>query len=105
MSKDEKRVHLHTGEEDSPDSEIYDKDPDGGLQAWTVAFGSWCCNFIISGWLNSGGVFQDYYSTQLFRNLPLSTIAIIPSLVAFLNFAGVSTPKECDCLVAAYHSH
>lgn len=67
-----------------------DEPPDGGWRAWSVVFGSWCCNFIISGWLNALGVFQDYYSTELFPNLPTSTIAIIPSLVDFLIFAGVS---------------
>ncbi|KAJ4422707.1 hypothetical protein N0V82_002604 [Gnomoniopsis sp. IMI 355080] len=65
-----------------------DGPPDGGWRAWSVVFGSWCCNFIISGWLNALGVFQDYYSTELFPNLPTSTIAIIPSLVDFLIFAG-----------------
>lgn len=55
-----------------------------------MVFGSWCCNFIISGWLNAIGVFQDYYSTKLFPDLPTSTIAVIPSLMQLLIFAGVS---------------
>ncbi|KAF3764668.1 putative monocarboxylate permease [Cryphonectria parasitica EP155] len=62
--------------------------PDGGYRAWLVVFGSWCCNVIISGWLNALGVFQDYYSTVLFPGLPESTVAIIPSLVDFMIFAG-----------------
>ncbi|CAN8101004.1 unnamed protein product [Discula destructiva] len=67
---------------------VNEKPPDGGWRAWLVVFGSWCCNFIISGWLNALGVFQDFYSTELFPDLPTSTIAIIPSLVNFLIFAG-----------------
>lgn len=64
--------------------------PDGGWRAWSVVFGSWCCTFLISGWINALGVFQDYYSTELFPELPTSTVALIPSLVQFLIFAGVS---------------
>lgn len=67
-----------------------DKAPDGGYRAWLVVFGSWCCNVIISGWLNALGVFQDYYSATLFPTLPESTVAIIPALVDFVIFAGVS---------------
>lgn len=92
-----------TTSHDEPSSELrvvgsatnYDEPPpDGGWRAWSVVFGSWCCNFIISGWLNALGVFQDYYSTKLFPGLPTSTVAVIPSLVDFLIFAGVSALRN-----------
>lgn len=67
-----------------------DEIPDGGWRAWTVVFGSWCCTFLISGWINALGVFQEYYSTELFPQLPTTTVALIPALVEFLVFAGVS---------------
>lgn len=71
-----------------------DEAPDGGSRAWLVVLGSWCCNFVVSGWLNGIGVFQDYYSTALFPDLPTSTIAIVSSLVAMIIFAGVSRPRS-----------
>lgn len=70
-----------------------DEIPDGGARAWLVVFGSWSCTFLISGWINALGVFQDFYSTVLFPNLSTSTVAIIPSLVEFLVFAGVSLSR------------
>lgn len=69
-----------------------DEVPDRGWRAWMVVFGSWCCTFLISGWINALGVFQDYYSTVLFPELSTSTVSLIPSLVQFLIFAGVSAP-------------
>lgn len=85
------------------DSGLLNDLPDGGYRAWLVVFGSWCCNVIISGWLNALGVFQNYYSTVLFPNLPESTVALIPSLVDFMIFAGVSAHigiwKTRICLV------
>jgi hypothetical protein len=27
--------------------------PDGGLEAWTVVLGAWCCSFCCFGWMNS----------------------------------------------------
>lgn len=68
----------------------HDDVPDGGWRAWLVVLGSWCVNFVVSGWLNGMGVFQDYYSTELFPNLPTSTVALVSSLVALIIFAGVS---------------
>lgn len=87
----------------------YGEPPDGGLKAWMVVFGCSCANFIVSGWLNASGVFQDYYSTELFPHLHTSTIAIIPSMMSFLLFAGVSTrhltypdPGDAFCLARGH---
>lgn len=57
--------------------------PDGGLQAWLVVVGAWCVSFCSFGWLNSIGVFQQYYQTELLRGHSSSTIAWIPSLQIF----------------------
>jgi len=27
--------------------------PDGGMDAWLVVFGAWCCSFVSFGWINS----------------------------------------------------
>lgn len=85
-------------EESDSDLVEYDEVPDGGWRAWLVVFGSWCCNFVVSGWMNGMGVFQDYYSTELFPHLPTSTVAIISSLVSLIIFAGVSPSP-------AHHEH
>ena len=54
--------------------------PDGGLAAWTVVLGTWCTSFCSFGWLNSIGVFQEYYKTNLLNSYSPSTISWIPSL-------------------------
>lgn len=89
--------------ESDSDSLDYDDVPDGGWQAWLVVFGSWCCNFVVSGWLNGMGVFQDYYSTELFPHLPTSTIALLSSLVSLIIFAGVSLSLAHDILHPSNH--
>ncbi|VUC28136.1 unnamed protein product [Clonostachys rosea] len=57
--------------------------PDGGIVAWLVVLGAWCTSFCSFGWLNSVGVFQEYYQTTLLSNYSASTIAWIPSLQIF----------------------
>ncbi|KAF2105996.1 major facilitator superfamily domain-containing protein [Lophiotrema nucula] len=58
--------------------------PDGGAAAWLVVFGTWCTSFCSFGWLNSIGVFQEYYQNDLLRDYSPSTISWIPSLQIFL---------------------
>ncbi|CAK7244541.1 MAG: hypothetical protein STHCBS139747_006083 [Sporothrix thermara] len=57
--------------------------PDGGLAAWTVVLGTWCTSFCSFGWLNSIGIFQEYYETTLLKQYSHSTISWIPSLQIF----------------------
>ncbi|MCJ1289148.1 hypothetical protein MMC34_000680 [Xylographa carneopallida] len=52
--------------------------PDGGLKAWLVVFGGFCCI----------GVFQDYYQTTLLRQYSPSTVSWIVSLETFMMFLG-----------------
>ncbi|KAF2731872.1 MFS general substrate transporter [Polyplosphaeria fusca] len=58
--------------------------PNGGTAAWLVVFGAWCVSFCSWGWLNSIGVFQQYYDTTLLSDYSPSTVAWIPSLQVFL---------------------
>ncbi|KAF2503373.1 MFS general substrate transporter [Lophium mytilinum] len=58
--------------------------PDGGAAAWLVVLGTWCTSFCSFGWLNSVGVFQEYYQVELLSNYSPSTISWIPSLQIFL---------------------
>uniref|UniRef100_A0A8H7K4V0 Major facilitator superfamily (MFS) profile domain-containing protein n=1 Tax=Bionectria ochroleuca TaxID=29856 RepID=A0A8H7K4V0_BIOOC len=39
--------------------------PDGGTAAWLVVLGAWCTSFCSFGWLNSVGIFQEYYQNVL----------------------------------------
>lgn len=57
--------------------------PDGGLQAWLVVLGAWCTSFCSFGWLNSIGIFQEYYQNDLLSNYSPSTVSWIPSLQIF----------------------
>jgi MFS family permease len=58
--------------------------PDGGTKAWLTVVGSFCCLFVSFGWINSIGVFQQYYQTHQLSNFSASTIAWIPGLEVFI---------------------
>ncbi|KAF1816712.1 putative monocarboxylate permease [Eremomyces bilateralis CBS 781.70] len=62
--------------------------PDGGLKAWTVVIGAFACLFCSFGWINCIGVFQAHYQKNQLREYSASTISWIPSLEAFMMFAG-----------------
>ncbi|CAK7264705.1 hypothetical protein SEPCBS119000_001130 [Sporothrix epigloea] len=61
--------------------------PDGGYRAWLVVFGAWCTSFCSFGWINSVGIFQDYYQTGPLASYSSSTISWIPSLQIFFIMA------------------
>ncbi|KAH8892295.1 MFS general substrate transporter [Thozetella sp. PMI_491] len=66
-----------------------DAPPDGGTAAWLVVLGGWCCSFNSMGWMNSVGVFQQYYEAVPLKGYDPSTISWIPSLeIFFLFFLG-----------------
>lgn len=62
--------------------------PDGGLRAWTVVAGSWCCMFASMGWINCIGVFQDYYQRNQLVSYSASSVAWISSTETFMMFLG-----------------
>lgn len=71
--------------------------PDGGTEAWLVVFGAWCGLFCSFGWLNSIGVFQEYYQFNQLSHYSPSTIAWIPSMELFIMFfAGPIAGKLFD---------
>ncbi|KAI4111342.1 MAG: hypothetical protein LQ339_000541 [Xanthoria mediterranea] len=69
--------------------------PDGGLQAWLVVSGAFCCLFCSFGWVNCIGVFQAYYQTHQLSNYSPSTVSWIPSLTVFFMFAGGPIWGKC----------
>ncbi|KAK0193029.1 major facilitator superfamily domain-containing protein [Armillaria mellea] len=60
--------------------------PDGGLRAWLIVVGSMCNNFTTFGYVNSWGVFQSYYQTNVLKDIPPSDIAWIGSIQYSLVF-------------------
>ena len=58
--------------------------PDGGLKAWSVVLGAWCCFFVSFGWVSSIGVFQSYYQTNQLSSYSASVVSWIPSVEIFM---------------------
>ncbi|KAF4629096.1 hypothetical protein G7Y89_g9054 [Cudoniella acicularis] len=77
--------------------------PDGGFNAWLVVFGAWCGFFVTFGWMNSVGVFQEYYQQNQLSSYSSSTIAWIPSTEIFmLSGGGVVFGKIFDSFGPRY---
>lgn len=62
--------------------------PDGGVEAWLVVLGAWCCLFCSFGWINCIGIFQEYYQSHQLSSYTPSTVAWIPSMETFMMFFG-----------------
>ncbi|KAF6797504.1 Riboflavin transporter MCH5-like protein 4 [Colletotrichum sojae] len=66
--------------------------PEGGKEAYTVLFGTWCVLFCTFGLGNSIGVFQTYYVDHALRQYSSSTISWITSFMQWtLNFMPIVT--------------
>lgn len=53
--------------------------PEGGLQAWLVAIGNACILFCTSGYSNTFGVFQAYYTLHQFSDKSADAVSWIGS--------------------------
>ncbi|ATY67346.1 MFS transporter, putative [Cordyceps militaris CM01] len=63
--------------------------PDGGMEAWLVVLGAWCASFCSYGWINSVGIFQQYYAQGPLKQYSASQISWIPALqIFFMSFMG-----------------
>ncbi|KDR69289.1 hypothetical protein GALMADRAFT_256119 [Galerina marginata CBS 339.88] len=60
--------------------------PDGGLRAWLIVCGAMCNTFATFGYVNSWGIFQNYYQETLLSNSSPSSIAWIGSIQYSLVF-------------------
>lgn len=65
-----------------------DSYPEGGLQAWSVVFGSFCAMLAALGTMNTIGVYQAYISLHQLSNYTESEISWIFSMYSFLSFFG-----------------
>lgn len=54
--------------------------PEGGTTAWLAVAGATACLFVSFGWVNTVGVFEEYYQSHQLRDYTASDIAWIPSL-------------------------
>lgn len=73
--------------------------PDGGLRAWTAVAAGHLVIMNTWGYINSFGVFQTYYATEL--GLPPATISWIGSIQVFLLFfIGTFTGRITDAGVS-----
>ncbi|KAG2152565.1 MFS general substrate transporter [Suillus bovinus] len=73
---------------DSPTPCSESDPPDGGHVAWTTAFGSFLIQFCGYGYLNSFGVYQDFYTRIYLTNHSPSTISWVGALSSFLIASG-----------------
>ncbi|KAF8900548.1 MFS general substrate transporter [Mucidula mucida] len=84
---DEKRQDVKTNATDEQiQTSAHDDFPDGGLRAWLVVTGAMCNSFTTFGYVNSWGVFQSYYQSDILKNTPPSNIAWIGSIQYSLVF-------------------
>ncbi|KAJ7635788.1 MFS transporter, MCP family, solute carrier family 16, member 10 [Mycena polygramma] len=66
--------------------------PEGGREAWTVAFGAWLAVLVSFGFLNAfGGAFQQFYAVHQLAGTSSSSISWIGSFQTFcIYFMGTS---------------
>ncbi|KAE8363805.1 MFS general substrate transporter [Aspergillus caelatus] len=62
--------------------------PDGGLRAWSVVAGAAGLMFCAFGYVNSFGVYQEYYQTHQLSTRPPNDISWLGSLQVFFLFSG-----------------
>ncbi|GLB40213.1 putative MFS general substrate transporter [Lyophyllum shimeji] len=71
--------------------------PDGGLRAWSTVIGAWFMMFAMFGYINSFGVYQDFYTRDFLSESTPSRISWIGSLQFFMPFAfGIVSGKLFD---------
>ncbi|KAF8882756.1 MFS general substrate transporter [Gymnopilus junonius] len=61
--------------------------PEGGFQAWAAVAGGFLAQFTCFGYINSFGVYQDFYVRRYLTNFTPSDIGWIGGIQIFLNFS------------------
>ncbi|KAK9460380.1 major facilitator superfamily domain-containing protein [Lipomyces oligophaga] len=62
--------------------------PEGGVHAWLTVFGAFCTQFCSFGWINTFGIFQQYYLTHQLENYSPTAVSWISSLQSSVMFMG-----------------
>jgi len=65
--------------------------PDGGRQAWLTAIGGWLMLFSTFGYINSFGVYQDFYTREYLSNYSSSDVRSV-------SFSVLSVPSPFHSL-------
>lgn len=87
VATDEKTTERQTAPSSEPVSPFHPSQfPDGGRDAWLTLLGGFCCLFCSFGWINSLGIWQNYYQTHQLSNYSPSSIAWIASIEIFMMF-------------------
>ncbi|OJD20887.1 hypothetical protein ACJ73_07776 [Blastomyces percursus] len=73
--------------EDHQTPQSFGEAPDGGIRAWLVVAGAFFILFSTLGYVNSFGVFQEYYISHQLRGQSPDKIAWIGSLAMFLQLS------------------
>ncbi|KAK9456445.1 major facilitator superfamily domain-containing protein [Dipodascopsis uninucleata] len=77
--------------------------PDGGRTAWLTVLGAWCAQFCSFGWLNTVGVFQDYYMQHQLKDYSSTTVSWIASVQTLVMFVGgLIVGRLFDCYGPRY---
>lgn len=63
--------------------------PEGGIQAYTVLFGSFCGMIASLAFINSSGVLQSYLLDHILVDVPTSTVGWIFSINSFIEFGAL----------------
>jgi hypothetical protein len=72
---------------------------DGGKDAWLSVLGGWFGFFVTFGWMNSIGVFQEYYQKNFLSSYSPSEVAWIPSTeVCFCSSVGPFLAKSSTAM-------
>lgn len=81
IADDEAQIHPTSSQH------IFSDAPDGGLEAWLVAAGAFCVFFAGLGFVNSNGVFIEYYLSHQLSHRSADDVSWIASLSTFIQFA------------------
>ncbi|KAJ7220244.1 major facilitator superfamily domain-containing protein [Mycena pura] len=74
--------------------------PEGGREAWTVAFGAWLAVLVSFGFLNAfGGVFQQFYTVHQLAGTSSSSISWIGSFQIFWSIISSLGGSPTDPLI------
>lgn len=83
---EEKNVGSTANDDDK--STVFKDFPEGGLKAWSVVFGSWCCMAATFGVVNSVGFLQAWLTSHQLKDESPGKVSWIFSVLLFLYFFG-----------------
>ncbi|KAF6007300.1 hypothetical protein HII13_004612 [Brettanomyces bruxellensis] len=94
---DETKNSQKDDEDEINEEDLY---PNGGIKAYTVVFGSFCCCVTLFGMMDSIGVIEAYVQIHQLSTTAVSSISWIFSIFMFISmFLGIITGPLYDLLV------